>query len=165
VDGPEGVGALRAIVAQRVDPLEVRTTALVALAKRQRAAASDVLLACLNDWDDLMPGYALLGLAAYGDDRAWGEIVDWLRATLHSQGANPEHDFDDRTVMVQSQILVAVAYLARHSAGDWDRQHPVVRLLRSRWNRLRGSEQRWITVTWPACDPSQPEALAELDAS
>ena len=50
---------------------------------------------------------------------------------------DPQRDFDDRTLAGQPDILAAVTYLAHHSASDFDRQQPVVTLLRSRWNRLR----------------------------
>ena len=162
-DGPDGVEALRAIVAQPVDPLELRTTAVVALTKRQGAAASDVLLGCLVDPDPSMPGYALMGLASVGDDRAWREVLEWLRSTLNDRQANHPHDFDDRTLVAQSDIVAAVSYLAQHAAESWDRQQPVVHLLRLRWDRLRGAEQRWLTVSWPACDPSQPQVFTELE--
>jgi hypothetical protein len=36
-------------------------------------------------------------------------------------------------------------------------------MLRSRWNRLRGAEQRWLTVTWSACDPAHPASFTDLD--
>ena len=104
VDGPDGVAVLREIIAQPEDPLEVRTTALVALTKRQGVAASDVLLTCLSDWHHFMPGYALMGLASVGDDRAWPDVMDWLRRDLDSVEPNPEHDFDDRTLVAQSDI-------------------------------------------------------------
>ncbi|MFI7547362.1 HEAT repeat domain-containing protein [Actinoplanes sp. NPDC049599] len=162
-EGPDGVAVLRGIVAQPADPLEVRTTAIVALTKRQGVEASDVLLGCLIDWDDLMPGYALLGLASVGDDRAWPEVLQWLRQTLDSREPNPQHDFADRTLVAQSDIVAAVAYLARHAAGSWEKQQPVVQLLRSRWNRLRGAEQRWLTVNWSACDPAHPDSCTDLD--
>ena len=162
-EGPDGVAALRAIVAQPVDPLEVRTTAVVALTKRQGAAASDVLLGCLVDPDRLMPGYALMGLASVGDDRAWHEVLEWLRGTLNDREANPPHDFDDRTLVAQSDIVAAVSYLARHAAESWDMQQPVIHMLRLRWDRLRGAEQRWLSANWPACDPSQPESFTALD--
>jgi HEAT repeat protein len=162
-DGPDGVAVLRRIVAQSADPLEVRTTAVVALTKRQGVAASDVLLGCLVDSDRLMPGYALMGLACVGDDRAWHEVLELLRRTLNDREAYPPHDFDDRTLVVQSDIVAAVSYLARHAGESWDRQRPVVHLLRSRWDRLRGAEQRWLSANWPACDPSQPESLTALD--
>jgi hypothetical protein len=162
-EGPDGVAVLREIIAQPEDPLEVRTTALVALTKRQGVAASDVLLACLSDWDRFMPGYALMGLASIGDDRAWSEVVQWLRRSLDSMKPNPEYDLDDRTLAGQSDTAAAVSYLARHAAGGWERQRPVTQLLRSRWDRLCGAEQRWLTVTWAACDPSHPESFTELD--
>ncbi|WP_433825922.1 hypothetical protein ACQP2E_27910 [Actinoplanes sp. CA-015351] len=163
VDGPDGPAVLREIIAQPADPLEVRTTALVALTKREGVAASGVLLGCLTDGDPHMPGYALMGLASVGDDRARGEVLGWLRHTLEGRPANPEHDFDDRTLVAQSDIVAAVSYLARHSAASWEKQEPVVRLLRSRWDRLRGAEQRWLTVNWSACDPAHPETVTALD--
>ncbi|WP_250009799.1 HEAT repeat domain-containing protein [Actinoplanes sp. M2I2] len=163
--GPGGVAALREIIAEPDDPLEVRTTAVVALTKRQGVEATDVLRACLNDRDRHMLGYALKGLASVGDDRAWSDVLEWLRQYLDEQPPNPEHDLEDRVLVAQSRAVPAAAYLARHSASDWERQRPVVALLRSRWNRLRGAEQRWLTAHWPASDPALPESFTQLDAT
>ncbi|WP_250006544.1 HEAT repeat domain-containing protein [Actinoplanes sp. M2I2] len=164
-EGPGGVAALREIIAETDDPLEIRTTAVVALTKRQGVEASDVLRAGLTDEDPDLPGYALMGLAGTGDDRAWSDVLEWLRLFLDSQEPDPEHDFEDRVLVAQSDVVAAVAYLARHSVSDGERQQVVVALLRSRWNRLRGAEQRWLTAHWPAGDPAQPESFTRLDAT
>ena len=164
-DGPAGVAVLRAIVAEPVDPLEVRTTALLSLTKRQGVEAPDVLLGCLDDADPQMPGYALLGLASTGDDRAWHDVLAWLRDELRQRPADPEHDFDERAPATQSALVAAVCYLARHAARSWDRQQPVLRLLRWRWNHLGGTEQRWLAACWPACDPARPDEYDGLDAT
>lgn len=166
-DGPDGVAVLRNIIARPVDPLGLRTTALVALAKRQGPAASDVLRVCLLEEDQATAAYALVGLAGVGDDRAWPEVFRWLSQALDElePDPDPDHDFDDRTLAAQSDIAAAIAYLARHSASDRGKQQPVVALLRSRWNRLRGAEQRWLTVHWPASDPAQAESFTVLDAT
>jgi hypothetical protein len=108
-EGPDGVAALRGIVAQPVDPLEVRTTAVVALTKRQGVAASDVLLGCLVARIASCRDMPLMGLASVGDDRAWHEVLEWLRGTLNDREANPPHDFVDRTSVAQFGKLVRVS--------------------------------------------------------
>ncbi len=104
-------------------------------------------------------------MASVSDDRAWDEVLVRLVRELDGLPAHPEHDYDDRAMVTQSTVVAAVSYLGRHAAARWDRQQPVVRLLRSRWERLAGAEQRWLDTCWPACDPSRPEEFMKLDAT
>ncbi|WP_305782576.1 HEAT repeat domain-containing protein [Symbioplanes lichenis] len=162
-DGPEGVAALREIFTRPEDPLGLRTNAVLALAKRQGPAASDVLFACLGDADEDVRSMAMIAFASTGDDRGRAEVLERLRGVLDGRPSPAPYEMDDRTLVIHSDVLPAVCYLARHAAVSWERQEPVVRLLRSHWDRLFAAEQRWLSVHWPACDPAQPEVFGELN--
>src|SRR6476661_11020653 len=71
VVGPSGGQALRRIIATPgPGTSDQRCAALLALAKREKAQASDALSAVVDDRDAGVRQYALLGLAAVGDERA-----------------------------------------------------------------------------------------------
>ncbi|MEU4420789.1 hypothetical protein AB0F81_09190 [Actinoplanes sp. NPDC024001] len=163
-DGPDGPAILRAVAVDPNRSAPERCAALIALAKRSGPAAGDVCARALADPDESIRDYALLALAAAGDDRAWAAVLAELERLLQ-RPADPDRDLDERTLSGQSTLLTAVCYLGRHAATDPQRQRAVTGLVRRRWDRVHGAEQRWLTVHWPACDPNRPDTATTLDAT
>ncbi|MBB4763642.1 HEAT repeat domain-containing protein [Amorphoplanes digitatis] len=162
-DGPDGSAVLGDIALRPGMSAAVRLCALIALAKRAGVAATDVYARALADPDDEVRGDALLALASAGDDRAQPAVLAELRRRLEVRSRIPLFDMDERALSFQSKILSAVCYLGRHAAGDEARQRAVTGVVRPRWDRLYGAEQRWLTTYWPACDPARPAAFNQLD--
>jgi hypothetical protein len=66
-----------------------------------------------------------------------------------------------QALSIQSEIVAAIAYLARHLRSP-DQELAVAELVRSRWVALHCAEQEWIKDYWPACVPGRSEAAAAL---
>jgi hypothetical protein len=147
VDGAHGGAALRNTIASRGrGTSDLRCAALLALAKREKAGASDVLSEAVDDADAAVRDYAVMGLAAVGDGRAWDAVLARLTATL---GRTRTTEAGDDL----SPVVLAVVYLLRHVGEDDGRAETVVSLLRRRWPRLTYREQRWFGEHWPAVAP------------
>ncbi len=139
-------------VARRDGPQtrDLRCAALVALAKRQGAAATEDFREALPNRDSAVREYALACLAAFGDDSAWREVLDWLtKAKTPYNGLQPPTG-------------AAVTYLCRHVAGrSADERVALVSLLRNKWSLL---EQDGVTESlidfWPQVRPGGPEDAA-----
>jgi hypothetical protein len=145
VDGPHGGAVLRrAIAARGRGTSDRRCAALLALAKRERVGASETLSTAVGDADAAVREYAVMGLAAVGDGRAWDAVHVRLTAMLARQRARAGEP---------STVVLAVVYLLRHVADDRGRAAAVVSILRRRWNRLFVGERRWFAEHWPAVDP------------
>ncbi len=146
VVGPRGGDVLRRTIASRGPRTsDLRCSALLALAKREIEGASETLSEAVSDADAAVREYALLGLAAVGDGRAWDAVNARLTAMLARQRARDSEP---------SNVVLAVVYLLRHVADDRARAAAVVSLLQWRWNRLFDAEQRWLAEHWPAVLPS-----------
>jgi hypothetical protein len=78
----EGIPALRSLLAAPQRSVDLRCAALLALAKRAGAEASDVLAAHLSRVPAAVADYAVIGLAGVGDDRAWSQVHTKLRRQL-----------------------------------------------------------------------------------
>jgi hypothetical protein len=80
--------------------------------------------------------YAVIGLAGVGDDRAWPEVHTKLRRQLD----RPPPTVQPREItpgLKQFEILMTIAYLARHLSGSPAERIPrLVATLRSRFDRL-----------------------------
>jgi biotin carboxyl carrier protein len=123
-DGPDGVAALREIFTRPDDPLGMRTNAVLALAKRQGVAASDVLVTWIGDADEDVRRMAMIALASAGDDRGTGEVLRRLQRVLDGRPSPAPYEMNDRTLVIHSDVLPAVCYLARHAAVSWEKQQP-----------------------------------------
>jgi hypothetical protein len=145
VDGPRGGAVLRqAIAARGGGTSHLRCAALLALAKREGMAASETLSEAVDDADAAVRDYAVMGLAAVGDGRAWDAVHARLTAMLARQRTRDGEP---------SAVVLAVVYLLRHVADDRGRAVAVVSLLQRRWDRLFDGERRWFAEHWPAVDP------------
>lgn len=125
---------------------DLRSAALVALAKRLGPAATDDFREALSTKDGGVRGYALACLAAVGDDRAWPDVLVWLRT------ARPARVFG------HTPLACAVIYLARglEARGAEDRQ-ALVALLRRRWSVLvQDGAASELDNWWPEVAPDGP---------
>ena len=149
--GDEGTAALREVARDaRPGTRDLRSVALLALAKRCGNEATPYLVMGLDDRDPAVKDYAVLGLAGAGDDRGWQAVFDRLRTVLR-RGSR---------VFGHTEILVAVAYLAQHMDGHPDRKHALVRELRRRWSSLTAEEAGWFLIFWPEARPDGPDPEA-----
>lgn len=148
LSGAEGTAALRE-VARHSGPgtRDLRSVALLALAKRIGADATPELLEGLQSRDAAVKDYAVLGLAGAGDDRGWDAVFERLRVVLR-RGSH---------VIGHTEILVAVAYLAQHLDGHPQRKTRLLRELRRRWTSLNTEELRWFATFWPEAAPDGPD--------
>jgi hypothetical protein len=154
--GEEGIPALRSLLAAPPRSVDLRCAALLALAKRAGAAASDVLAAHLTGVPAAVADYAVLGLGGVGDDRAWPEIHTRLRRQLD----RPPPTFQPLKItpgLKQFRALLTIAYLARHLIGSPAERIPqLVATLRSRFDVLYHVEQDWLSGNWPGIAPDGP---------
>jgi HEAT repeat protein len=107
----------------------LRCAAILALAKREKAAASETLSLLVDDADADVRHYAVMGLAAVGDGRAWDAVIARLTAML---GRTRTTEYGDDI----TPVVTSVIYLLRHAGRDEARAAAVVSLLRLRWPRL-----------------------------
>ena len=150
VRGPDGAGALRGLLALSGPGTEqTRCAALLALAKREGANASAELATALKSRNAAVRDYAVLGLAAFGDDRAWDDILAHLTRRLR---------VPHRRVGEPPEVAVAVIYLLTNVGGRPEGVHALVNLLRGSWDNLTVQEHAWLTGNWPQALPGGPPA-------
>jgi hypothetical protein len=150
VVGPAGGEVLRRIIATPgPGTSDQRCAAVLALAKRENARASDALFAVVDDRDAGVRDYALLGLAAVGDDRAREAVFKRLEAVLRNRKHPLQH------VQDVTPVVLSTVYLLRH-AGDQAHIERLATLLRRRWALLSDRERQWFSHYWPGPDPQAP---------
>lgn len=158
--GNDGGPALRALIANNDESSDDRCAGLVALAKREGAAASDFLLGYLDDTDEDIRLYALACLAYVGDNRAWDTVHGRLQELLEQSAPRVPNAMGSSTLSIQSANLMPIGYLARHSHSvEPSREAAVVRLIRSKWHKLYTAEKDWLKEYWPAC--AEDRALSD----
>ncbi|MEV0713925.1 hypothetical protein [Asanoa sp. NPDC050611] len=141
--GPAGTGFLRNLLADPAADADDRCAALVALAKRTGADASDVLADALLDPDADIRDYALIALSCVGDDRAVGHVHALLAMDL----ADP--DRQSLLLAIQSLIIPMATYLLRHATTS-SQEAELATLIREHASSLGRAEREWFTVHWPA---------------
>ena len=147
--GDAGTAALRrAVGVTGPQTRDLRCAALLALAKRCGSDATPWLRDALEARDVAVKDYAVIGLAGAGDDRAWSQVADRLR-TLLQRGSK---------TFEPSEVLMAVAYLARHIGANMERRRELIDLVRTRWSTLRVDERLWFDRYWPEALPGGPAA-------
>ena len=146
--GDNGDAALRrAIRVSGPGSRDVRCASLLALAKRTGALATPDLIEGLSVPDAAVKDYAVIGLAGAGDDRAWEQVLRYLRSVLRRK----------RRAHGRSQVAYALAYLARH-ASDRPRRSELVAFVRGRWDAI--DEAEWFALLWPDAAPDGPHLKA-----
>lgn len=125
---------------------DLRCASLLALAKRLGTQATPDLVAGLAVSDAAVKDYAVIGLAGTGadDDDAWKQVFEYLRSVLRRK----------RRAHGQSEVAVAIAYLAQHVA-DPSRRSELVAFIRGRWDAL--DEAAWFAQLWPDASPDGPD--------
>jgi hypothetical protein len=137
---------------------DLRCASLVAITKRTGDAATPILLDALSQRDPAVREYAVLCLAAVGDDRAWDAVLTWLR-----RRTKPAR-------MVAPTSQAAVHYLIRQLPirSDNDRSE-LVEAIRKAWPVLSAEgTARWLSALWPEVVPAgplDPGAPPRLDPS
>jgi len=140
-EGDLGAQALRGLMSQSgPGSSDLKCAALLALAKREREKASSDFAAAFTDGDPATRQYALLALAAFGDDTVWDEVADRLAKTL-ARARRARH--------VPPTSALMVTYLARHAASQPGRLEKLGELLRRRGASLRDDEREWLLRFWP----------------
>jgi hypothetical protein len=153
--GARGDAALRrAIRVSGPGSRDLRCASLLALAKRLGPSATPDLLVGLTASDAAVKDYSVIGLAGAGDDRAWAPVLEYLRAVLRRK----------RRAQGQSEVSMAVAYLAQH-ASDPSRRSELVAFIRRHWDAI--DEVEWFARLWPAAAPYGPnlEAVPAPDSA
>jgi len=178
-NGPEGSAAVRAQFSDAMASLplaskdarhwwrDLACAALVALARREGPAATDIYVTAAASAVPEVRDYGLMVLAAEGDDRAWEQVLGWVGEILSRKRISygPWHD-----------LLHAVEYLARHAARGSARSEQLVVLLRANWAALARPPQkraghgpyveptmetaRRLEQLWPGIEPDGPPVAA-----
>ncbi len=148
--GPAGDQVLRGLLdLSGPGTQDTRCAALLALVKRHGANASSELADALKSRNVAVRDDAVLGLAAFGDDRAWDDVLRHLTRRLRVQDRNDSHP---------PEAVVAVIYLLAHVESRPDRLHALVRVLRDNWTHLTSDEDEWLTRHWREAAPDGPPA-------
>ena len=124
---------------------------VIALARRDGPAATDVYLAASGHTNAVVRTYGVSALAPVGDDRAWDAVLARLEDILHRKTSPDGRRWEEAADAIQ--------YLARHSPAGSERAVRLVTLLRNRWRNLAdpGLVEQW----WPGIRPGgqQPETI------
>jgi hypothetical protein len=177
--GREGSAAVRgqfsdALARLDVAPKDARhwwrnlaCAAVVALARREGPAATDIYVAAAASAVRDVRDYGLMVLAAEGDDSAWDQVLGWVGEILSRKRINfgPWHD-----------LLHAVEYLARHAACGSAKAEQLIVLLRANWAILARPPQKRVVHSphvepttetarpleelWPGIEPDGPPVAA-----
>jgi hypothetical protein len=156
--GPLGARALREALTWAGASQDLRCAALLALTKREKVTASGDLADAFNSPVAAIRGYAAIGLAAYGDDRAWEAAFSYVQRRMH---VSPN-------VWPPTTAANCVAYLLRHLDEEGARGARLVALLRAKDKQAPKSAPfeasgasslgqhwaegtSWIKRHWPDC--------------
>lgn len=142
--GNEGIDELRAAVKKRgPGRSDLRNASLGALIRRCHGNAAGDLADALQDRDPALKSLAMLGLAAYGDERAWELAFSRLIMLMRRP---PKVD------SIPPDKVVAVCYLGIN-ASDSTRVLRLGQAIRKYWQRLSFEIQTHIKFLWPeVCD-------------
>jgi len=132
--------------------------AVIALARRDGPAASDIYLTAAASTSADVRHYGLMVLAAEGDERAWDPMLATVSEILRRKRISYGRWYD---------MLHAVQYLARHAARGTDRAEQLISLLRANWGTLARPPQKLVNrgpyVGVRPCEARGRAAAAELE--
>jgi hypothetical protein len=176
--GPEGSAAVHSqfsdAMARLTDPKsgwhwwrDLACAAVIALARREGPAATDAYLTAADSADRAVRQYGLMVLEVDGDDRAWDPMLARVGEILARKRISYGR---------WDELLMAVGYLARHSARNAARAERLITLLRANWGTLAHPPQKRvdrgpyvepeveaaarIEELWPGIEPDGPPAAA-----
>jgi hypothetical protein len=156
LNGPLGGDALRAVLAETGrKAVDLRCAALLALAKRLGGDSTPLLLEALKDASGAVRGYALLGLAGAGDDRAWEEVLLMLQSLVGQPSGGERAPYSDR--------MACVLHLGQHCEEHPDRLVRLVTVLRSSWGSLSPQDRAQLKVVWPGLESEGGDLPAPPD--
>lgn len=137
--GEAGIEELR-VTARVTGPksVDLRCASVLALAKRLHQAATPDLIASLADRDRSVRGYALVGLAAWGDSSARDAVMQELNHRLKRPSKRRGHPPPE---------AVAVCYLVRVSNAE--QLVDVASALRATWASLSPEAREGVSTFWP----------------
>jgi hypothetical protein len=164
--GDEGVPVLRSLLATTAASDDLRCAALLALAKRAGATASDVLTEHLTGTPAAVADYAIIALAKVGDGRAWHQVHAVLQLHLDRRPPPVVQPLKITPGLRQFHVLVTIAYLARHlGESHTERTAQLVTTIRSRFGRFHKVEQDWLSTHWPGISPdgAPPDQITPPD--
>jgi hypothetical protein len=124
---------------------DLRCASVLSLAKRLGADATDDLVDALGQRDGAVRQYAVIALAAVGDDRGWEQVLDWF--SQYRPGAN-----------LEPPSQAALSYLMRHlPAQPAERRSDLVRQVRRKWPVLvEDGTATMLGTEWPTVAPDGP---------
>ena len=100
---------------------------MIALARRDGPAATDVYLEAIASTNPIVRDYGLDALAFEGDDRGWNSMVAFISEILGRKTISATR---------WNELIMAVEYLARHATLGSARAEQLITLLRARWPKL-----------------------------
>ena len=139
--------------ATRPGYLDLVCACVIALAKRDGPAATDVYIAALQSPNPTVQEYGVSALAVAGDDRSWDERIDRLSEMLLRKTSLRGWHWREECRTIE--------YLARHSPRAPGRATRLVSVLRKHWNHL--ADTGLISSWWPGIEPGgQPVQALDL---
>jgi hypothetical protein len=128
---------------------DLQCAVLLALARR---SGSDITSYCREMLTRRSPSvreYAIIALAAAGDDSGWEDVFTLFRARL-------AHPLRRRAAEPPTEVQAAIVYLVQDLTAD-RRSIRLVRALRHHWSRLTEGELVWLHSMWPEVAPGGSE--------
>ena len=175
--GPDGSAAVRAQFGRAMSELATAAkdtqadwrdnacAAVIALARRDGPAATDVCLAAIASANPSVRHYGLDALAVEGDDRGWDFMVAFISEILNHKTISAAR---------WGELIKAVEYLARLAGHGSARAEQLITLLRAHWAKLASpppiKEKRGyptyihtrpatrLEELWPGIQPEGPPA-------
>lgn len=140
---------------------DLACAAVIALARREGPAATDVYLSAAMSANQDLRSYGLETLYAEGDDLAWDPMLAKAAEIISHKPISWRR---------WEELLQAVSYLIRHAAADAPRAELLVTLLRANWGVLARPPRRKVgqeaeslprlEEIWPGIQPDGPPAAA-----
>lgn len=130
--GTATAGLAAASKSTRAEYRDLVCACVIALARRDGLAATDVFVATIGSPNAFVRDYGMSALAPVGDDRAWEQVMARLDEILRRK-ISPGGLRD-------GEALLAIEYLARHAGPGSDRAIRLITLVRRRWRNLPDPE-------------------------
>lgn len=162
--GPDGSTAVRTQFSHAMSELATATkhtranwrdnacAAVIALARRDGPAATDVYLEAIASANPIVRDYGLDALAFEGDDRGWDSMVAFISEILSRKTISATR---------WNELIMAVEYLARHASLGSARAEQLITLLRAHWARLASPPQIKEKRGYPTYTHTRPATRLE----
>jgi hypothetical protein len=145
IEGSTGGAPLRAFIRERgPGTADLVCASILALTKREGAAATPDIRWVLEHATPAARQYASICLFYAGDERGWASGFARLKLKTSTGKTTGEGSYDDSA----TEIIWLTAYLVKRAQGI-DAIAEVRSLLVQRWDRLAPYEQEWLQKNWP----------------